>query len=115
MVAVSAAETFSPPKPRKPPSAPASATLAAIAFSQSRKPGPAAGAFAATRLAPAESSPIAASTTSAGFLPRAWLFSAVRVAKADADPLVAEVAAAYETAEGRDMARAALKLSLIHI
>ncbi len=34
---------------------------------------------------------------------------AVRAAKADADPLVAEVAAAYETAEGRDMARAALK------
>jgi len=33
----------------------------------------------------------------------------VRAAKADADPLVAEVAAAYETAEGRDMARAALK------
>ncbi|HVH03764.1 MAG TPA: hypothetical protein VM891_12615, partial [Amaricoccus sp.] len=27
---------------------------------------------------------------------------AVRAAKADADPLVAEVAAAYETAEGRD-------------
>jgi hypothetical protein len=34
---------------------------------------------------------------------------AVRAAKADADPLVAEVAAAYETADGRDMARAALK------
>jgi hypothetical protein len=34
---------------------------------------------------------------------------AVRAAKADADPLVAEVAAAYETAEGRDMARGALK------
>jgi hypothetical protein len=34
---------------------------------------------------------------------------AVRAAKADADPLVAEVAAAYETAEGREMARGALK------
>ena len=34
---------------------------------------------------------------------------AVRAAKADADPLIAEVASAYETAEGRDMARAALK------
>jgi hypothetical protein len=33
---------------------------------------------------------------------------AVRAAKADADPLVAEVAAAYETAEGREMARGAL-------
>jgi hypothetical protein len=33
---------------------------------------------------------------------------AVRDAKAG-DPLVAEIAAAYETAEGRDMARAALK------
>jgi hypothetical protein len=34
---------------------------------------------------------------------------AVRGAKGDADPLVAEVADAYETAEGRDMARGALK------
>ncbi|HVH01391.1 MAG TPA: hypothetical protein VM891_00240 [Amaricoccus sp.] len=34
---------------------------------------------------------------------------AVRAGKADADPLVAAVAAAYETPEGRDMARAALK------
>jgi hypothetical protein len=34
---------------------------------------------------------------------------AVRAAKADADPLVAEVAAAYETAEGRELARGALK------
>ncbi len=34
---------------------------------------------------------------------------ALRAAKADADPLVAEVAAAYETAEGRDMARGVLK------
>jgi len=34
---------------------------------------------------------------------------AVRAGKADADPLVAAVAGAYETPEGRDMARAALK------
>jgi predicted flap endonuclease-1-like 5' DNA nuclease len=34
---------------------------------------------------------------------------AVRAATADADPLVAEIASAYETAEGRDMARGALK------
>ena len=34
---------------------------------------------------------------------------AVRAGKADADPLVAAVACAYETPEGRDMARAALK------
>jgi hypothetical protein len=34
---------------------------------------------------------------------------AVRDAKAGGDPLVAEIAAAYATAEGRDMARAALK------
>jgi hypothetical protein len=33
----------------------------------------------------------------------------VREGKAGADPLVAEIAAAYETAEGRDMARGALK------
>jgi hypothetical protein len=34
---------------------------------------------------------------------------AVRAAKADADPLLAEIAAAYETGEGRDMARGVLK------
>ena len=34
---------------------------------------------------------------------------AVRAAKADADPLLAEIAAAYETSEGRDMARGVLK------
>ena len=34
---------------------------------------------------------------------------AVRAAKADADPLVAEIAAAYETPEGRELARGALK------
>ena len=34
---------------------------------------------------------------------------AVRAAKADADPLVAEVASAYETPAGREMARGALK------
>ena len=34
---------------------------------------------------------------------------AVRAGRAGADPLVAEVAAAYATAEGRDIARAALR------
>jgi len=34
---------------------------------------------------------------------------AVRAAKADADPLLAEIAGAYETGEGRDMARGVLK------
>ena len=77
-VAFSAALTFSPPKPRKPPSVPASATLAAIAFSQSRKPGAAAGAFDATSAATAASSATAASTTAAGALPRASALSTPR-------------------------------------
>lgn len=34
---------------------------------------------------------------------------AVRAGKADADPLVAEIAAAYESADGRDQARGVLK------
>jgi hypothetical protein len=57
---------------------PASATLPATAFSQVLKPAAASGALELTRAATAPSSATAASTTSAGFLPRTSAFSTPR-------------------------------------